>query len=241
MKPLPNLALRAAFAAFVFSALPAAAATLMVNFSSVASNDITSVQATTLGLDFANVQNVRTGTGAAGGTTASISLGGITGSVVYADYWQSSMLTNLGQPYATVVGGRQIGATGNQAVISLTGFSAWMTANSYTGYQVLVYYAGQTLGSENLATTPNTVSFTTGSGTVSDVIAVGAHGTSSAIQWSGTGTLQSFTDDTLTITSKYIDNQPHGIAAIRIIGVPEPSAALLGGIGLLCLGRRRRR
>lgn len=229
----------AVFAVVLGSATVASAATtLMVHFGSVAGNDLTAGQATTLGLDL--YQNVRTGTTNAAGTTATISLDGITGSVTYADYWQSTQLTNLGQPYATAIGGRQIGATGNAATVSLSGLDTWMTANNFTSYQITLYYAGQTLASENLASTSQAVSFLSNATTSYDTITVGAHGTSNTAFWSGTGTTQTFTGDTLAISMKYINNQPHGLTAIKIVGVPEPSAAVLGGLGLLALLRRRR-
>ncbi|MGC4014903.1 MAG: hypothetical protein QM755_10375 [Luteolibacter sp.] len=168
----PSLLRHAAFAVVLGCASAASAATtLMVNFSSVAGNDITSGQATTLGLDL--YQNVRTNVTLAAGTTTSISLDGITGSVTYADFFQQNQLTALGQPYATLLGGAQIGSTGNEAVVSLSGINAWMTANNFTSYQVVVYYAGRSAASENLASTSQAVSFVTTSSTTYDTITGG--------------------------------------------------------------------
>ncbi|BCU75758.1 hypothetical protein [Luteolibacter sp. LG18] len=222
-----------------FALLPASGATsLLINFSSASGNDMTIGQANTLGADA--LQNVRTGTTNAAGTTATISLDGVTGSATYADYFQASQLANLGQPYATFIGGAQIGSTGNEAAVSISGLNAWMTANNFTGYQVTLYYAGRSLASENLASTSQAVTFVTSSGTSYDTVSVLAHGTpSNTTFWSGTGAVQNFNSDTLSISVKYLSQQS-GLAAIKITGVPEPSAALLGGLGALALLRRRR-
>lgn len=239
MKILIKPIATAALTALVLSSSSAVAATtLMFKFSSEAANDLTPAQATTLGLDaYQNIDCNPAGTFA-------LSLDGITGSATCADYWQNGHLTALGQPYSSVIGGRQIGATGNQAVISLSGLNGWMATNSFSSYQVQVYYAGSSTTSENLVSTANVVSFINGSGTTFDTITIVPDGgTPSTSRWSGTGTVQTFTADTLTIDANYINDQAHGIAAIKIVGLtsaPEPSTAMLGGLGLLGLLRRRR-
>jgi hypothetical protein len=242
--PMPLLA--AAFCAA--TALSASGAqVLMVNFSSTGTNDMIAADATALGVDA--YQNVRTGTTGTG-VTATISLDGVTGGVSYADYYQANQKTALGQPYATFVGTKLIttgtGSGANLSVRIALNLSTWITTGDYDSYKVTVYYAGRDAGSQTLMTDATAdVSLTDGATTADDTVTVLLNGASpNTAFWGGKGATHEFTGTNLTIDMDYLGSQAigyrAGIAAVKIEGVPEPTAALLGSLGLLSLLRRRR-
>jgi autotransporter-associated beta strand protein len=222
------------FSATVLSAI--ANNLLMVNFSSTGSNDLIAADATALGVDA--YQNVRTGT-TGNGTTAAISLDGVTGGVSYADYYQANQKTALGQPYATLVGAKLItagtGSGSNRSVSIALDLSDWMTAGDYTSYQVTVYYAGRSAAVETLMTDATAdVHFSDGTLTPDDTVTVVKRGSGTyAAYWGGIGASHEFTGSNLTINMDYLGGTSSGfqagISAIRIQGfpVPEPPQELL--------------
>lgn len=235
-----KLSLLSFFTALALSAPGVQAAhVLLINFSTAqGSNDITEPQAEALGADaYVNVL-----TAGPQRPTAAISLEGVTGGVTYSDWYQQSQFANLGQPFATLVGGDEIGNTGLSVDITLD-LGTWMTDNGFTSYSVTVYYAGRSEVSELRMTdgTPD-VRFTGG---ITDTVTVTTRGTTLTEYWGGNGANHTFTSTTLGIQMDYLSgidgNEQAGIAAIRIQGVPEPTAPLLGAMGALTLlGRRRR-
>ena|SRR5690606_13601260 len=220
-----------------------AANVLMINFSSASGNDMNATDATTLGVDL--YQNVRTNATNSAGTTAAISLDGVTGSVTYADYYQQNQLAQLGQPYATLVGPNQIGSTGLSVDITLN-LATWKVNNSATSYRVTVFYAGRSADSQTLMTddTPD-VFLTGGLVNTSDTVTVtGNGGEGFTGLWRGIGESQTFTSDTLDIEMNYLGGTSvafqAGISAIKIEAIPEPSTWLACSLGGLLLLRRRR-
>ncbi len=217
-----------------------AANVLLINFSSAAGNDMDATAAAALGAD-AHV-NVRTGSTNAAGTTATIGLDGVTGSVIYADYYQAGQLANLGQPFATLLGPNPIGSTGLSVDITLS-LGTWMENNDFTAYSITVYYAGRSENSETLMTDGDPdVHFTGG---ISDTVTVTGHGNpANPTFWSGIGQTHTFSATTLDIDMDYLGGTSAafqaGIAAIKIEGIPEPATALMGAFGALALLRRRR-
>jgi hypothetical protein len=221
----------AILAAGVISA--SAANILLVNFSSSTGNDMVEADATALGVDV--YQNVRTNVFNTGGVTASIDLDSVTGGVSYNDYYQANQKAALGQPYATFVGSRLItsgtGAGSDLSVNIDLDLSSWLTAGDFSSYKVTVYYAGRSDGSQAL--TPD------------DVVTVTAQGADPyPAFWAGTGAELEFTGNNLNIQMDYLGGTTSGfqagISAVKIEGVPEPTVAMLGAIGMLALIRRRR-
>lgn len=235
---------------FSLCALSPAAQVLMINFSSASGNDMNATNATALGVDV--YQNVRTGTWSSSGVsqTATISLDSVTGSVNWADYYQANQLSALGQPYATFVGARLIasgtGAGQNLSVLINLDLDSWMTTGDYTSYKVTLYYAGRSAAAETLMTDGDAdVHFDDGTTTADDTMTVALHGSGSyPAFFGGIGEVHEFSGSDLEITMDYLGGTSSGyqagISAIKIEAVPEPSAALLGGLGVLALLRRRR-
>lgn len=216
-----------------------AAQTLLINFSNTGTNDITAGEATGLGADL--YTNVLTG---GGNSPASISLDGVTGSVTYADYYQQYQKAELGQPYATLVGAKQIGATGDQVLIALD-LGTWMAEEGYSSYTVKLYYAGRGSDSETeLTTGTKEVHFSDGVVNMDDTITVNGHGSTRPTFWSGNGETLSFSGDELNIDMDHLvatGNVGAGISAIEIVGVPEPSSTALLGLGGIALILRRKK
>ncbi len=193
-----------------------AAPSLLINFSSADTNDLTPAEAAATGADA--YTNVRTGSVNPAGATAAISLDGVTGSVVYPDYFQQNQKSHLGQPYATLIGAARIGSSGNSVTLSLD-LSQWLAANGFSSYQVTLYYAGRSASSEALMTdsTPD-VFFNE---TKSDIVFVtGRH---SSGYWKGNGQTHAFTGSDLAIRMNYLgEKQEAGVCAVRIDGVAQP-------------------
>lgn len=209
----------------------------MINFSSVAGNDMVASDAAALGVSA--FQNVRTGSTTAGATVA-ISLDSVTGGVSYADYYQRDQKGLLGQPYATFVGAKKITDSGivalagsNSSAYITLNLGAWMTAGGWTRYKVTVYYAGRSAAAEDLMTdaTPD-VSFFDGVTTTPDIMTVDHRGSA---QFAGIGEPHLFTSDTLTINMNYLGgtSEPFqaGICAIKIEDGtnPDPDTLLWTG------------
>lgn len=219
-----------------------AAQVLLINFSSAAGNDITSPEATTLGAEaFVNVR-----------TNATFGLDGVTGSVASGDYFQQHQKAELGQPYATLLGGKKIGGSDFQATISLN-LASWMATESYTGYEITIFYAGRSLFAEGLMTdsVSRKVHLSDGTNIADDYVTtvVKRGGVDRPEFWGGTGdVLTGFEGSNLTINMDLISvpentnfNETAGIAAVMIKGVPEPSSAALLGLGGIALILRRRK
>ncbi|HEX7261876.1 MAG TPA: PEP-CTERM sorting domain-containing protein [Luteolibacter sp.] len=136
--------------------------------------------------------------------------------------------------------------------VRLQGMSAWLAAESMTGYTIRAFYSSDT-GS---ATFRNISARNGGlvTSTILETIAPTVQGNG---QWNGTsvdtggnstaGTrgdavfLSEFTADTLTLTIESRNGSQRGsLAGFVITAMPEPSTALLCGIGMLGLLRRRR-
>lgn len=220
--------------ALVWGASPdraSAAATLLINMSDTASNNI--ISTTYLNEDlYTNVNDSAVGT--------AVSIDGVTGTVRTVDYWQQNQLATLGQPFGSVFGGSGTlsGTTGKDVQITLN-LGSWMTANSFTSYTVTVFYGGSDVDNRNamLAASGTTINGAT------DTITLKQFESSNG-RWSGTGSSFLLSDSSLSIEKSALatTNNQHqgGIAAVMIHGVPEPSAALLGSLGVLAQLRRRR-
>ena len=209
-----------------------AAATLLINMSNTATNNVTSTTYLNEEL-FTNVDDSAVG--------ITVGIDGVTGTVRTVDYWQSNQLATLGQPFGCVFGGSGTlsGTTGKDVQITLD-LGTWMTANNFTSYTVTVLYGGSDVDNRNamLAASGTTINGTT------DTITLKQYESSNG-RWSGTGSALSLSSSSLAIEKSALatTNNQHqgGIAAVLIQGVPEPSAALLGGLGALVLLRRRQR
>ena len=128
------------------------------------------------------------------------------------------------------------GGTGPE--VTLTGLSAWLTAEGATGYTIELY-RNSDAASNNFAE----VNFYEGSGTTGtllDTIATEQADASSRLKQAASLT---FTSDVLTFhtDSGLGGGNRAGISGFKITTVPEPSSAALLGLGGIALILRRRK
>lgn len=191
----------------------------------------------------------------------------LTGWIAKQDYWNPG---TTGVPANSVFGGTlggnqtgtSTGLAGYAGLVQFTNVSEWLADNGFTTLNITVYYAsyktfnGGTVDAKAALegayahvysgelTTGNAASYT-GTATLlgsSTGTALGGSGTN---PYYLTGsTITGITDDFLVAELLTLDASGQdfrgGIAAIKIEGVPEPTAALLGSLGMLALLRRRR-
>lgn len=131
--------------------------------------------------------------------------------------------------------------------VTITGLSAWLSAEGMTSYQIRAYSStdsdnasfhtidlrdGVLLSSAILATISPTV------------LGAGDFPSGSGGTWQPRGygdSIDTLTADSITLTIPVRDGDARGsLAALKLTAVPEPSSALLGGFSLLGLLIRRR-
>ncbi|MCW1925080.1 PEP-CTERM sorting domain-containing protein [Luteolibacter arcticus] len=192
----------------------------------------------------------------------------LTGWVAKQDYWNPG---TTGMPANSIFGGTlggnqtgtSTGLSGFAGLVQFTNVSEWLTANSFTSLSITVYYSAYKTYNggatdEKTALEAGYANIFSGEVTVgnaatytSTATLIGSS-TGTALGGSGTNpyyligsTVTGITDDFLVAERLTPDlggqDFRGGIAAIKIEGVPEPSTALLGGLGALVLLRRRRR
>ena len=114
----------------------------------------------------------------------------------------------------------------------------------YAQYDIYIYLSSDTAGREGYVTdTASTFYFSTyGSDAISGSNAVFVQATeTSDLGTNAAATYARFSNLTGSSQSLSVFAAGNGgIAGIQVIQVPEPSAALLGGLGMLALFRRRR-
>lgn len=126
--------------------------------------------------------------------------------------------------------------------VTLSGMSTWLAAEGMTAYEITVFTSTDTANA-----TWATLTLHSGGAAGPSLGTMAATNLPSGDPGEGGNSrgfgsfAGSFTDDQVTITSPGSSGSTRGtIAAIRITAIPEPSAILLGGLGLLALVRRRR-
>lgn len=131
--------------------------------------------------------------------------------------------------------------------VTITGLSAWLLEEGMTAYQIRTYGSTDTDGASF-----HTIDIRDGvslSGTIIGSISPLALGagdfpTGSGGTWQPRGygdSSNNLTADSITLTIPVRNDNIRGtLAALRLTAVPEPSTALLGGLGLLGLLIRRR-
>lgn len=136
--------------------------------------------------------------------------------------------------------------------ITLTGLSDWLTATGFTGYDVYYYsekaYRGEAAGSMTVGSQKY---FLHNGGTGNSGAGPFKLGTDTTLAAAGTNKnianyvkFSGITGDAFTITvaqdGGFGNLSVNGLQIVGVNVVPEPSATLLGGLGLLALLRRRR-
>jgi hypothetical protein len=141
--------------------------------------------------------------------------------------------------------------------IHLTGLASYMTANSATSYTLTLFFSSDSNNAEfahasvrsGIAGTPSLTAITDLAllGTVSDtLIGNGQAPINNAATGGGTrawGSLSGLTADNIVVSvpPRASNSSVRGsFSGFAITAVPEPSTALLGGLGFLALLRRRR-
>ena len=129
---------------------------------------------------------------------------------------------------------------------SITNSNVVISQIPYAAYNIIVYFSSDTGGREGDVTDGSTTfSFNTlGASSVNGSNAILTQTTDTSATYSTSANYAVFSNlggASQTITVQMRDNDEWGgIAGFQIVQIPEPSAALLGGLGLLALIRRRR-
>jgi hypothetical protein len=146
-------------------------------------------------------------------------------------------------------GGSLVDGDGIGVSVTITGLSAWLTSEGMTSYQIRAYASTDTDGA-----TFRPVSIRDGSnlgGTVLTTIVIPVLGDNDFPtggfdqNWDPRGygdSINTLNVDTITLTIPTGNGSDvrGSLAALKITAVPEPSAVLLGSVGLFGLLRRRR-
>ena len=206
----------------MFIATAASADSILFNYSQRSSNNI----ATPAEVGVDALVNVEGGSGTQTGT-----LDGVGYSMTHGDYWQQYFLTNLGQPYAAVIEGN--------STVTLTGLSAWLTAQGATAYEVNVFYAGDgRLAGNDVDSYIAANSVTVGG--IAEIVTLSHLGVNNSAYWAADGATHTLALDTLTITDTATSFKC-GISSVQITSVPEPATMSLLALGGMAMLRRRKK
>lgn len=116
----------------------------------------------------------------------------------------------------------------------------------YASYEVIVYFEADAATRVGRVTLNNNLADARYGASTGTVTALNAGGASYATTAANYAYFTGLSGSTLTIDLDRVDSNGNlvvpstGLAGFQIIQVPEPSAALLGGLGMLVLSRRRR-
>lgn len=129
---------------------------------------------------------------------------------------------------------------------SVTASSVAISQISYANYNIIVYFSADAAGREGSATNGTSTYYfsSLGAGSLAGANATLTQATSTTTSdYAGANyaVFSGLTGSSQTITVQMRDNDEWGgIAGFQVVAVPEPSAALLGGLSLFGLLRRRR-
>lgn len=171
-----------------------------------------------------------------------------------SSYWQPAIGDALNPIYrATMDVSYNAGViSGYASLVQFADLAGWMTANNYQSYNLILYtaaYGGADpifgsfdLFSGDYSTTTNGADLSNSLGVINPTLTLSTNN-----RWYARDVVTGLTADNFLIASEKLDYTNSGgrggIAAVALVGVPtipEPSIALLGGLGLLPLLRRRR-
>lgn len=132
--------------------------------------------------------------------------------------------------------------------VTITGLASWLSAEGQTSYQIRTY-----VSTDSTAATFQTITIHDGSatgvslGTISPVVLGGNDfPTDSSPNINNprgyADSIDTLNADTITLTIPQRDGSTRGtLAALKFTAIPEPSAALLGGLSIFAMLRRRRK